>query len=60
MSKKRQKKQHARAKRFIFELSDFQNEMFLTNVIEDNANFIYTVINSIEDFVNNAIKSPEK
>ena len=30
------------------------------NIIKDDANFIYVIINLFENFVNNAIKSLEK
>ena len=60
MSKNRQRKLRRRVKKFIIELSDFQNEVLLTNIIKDDANSIYAIINSFENFVNNIIKSLEK
>ena len=34
--------------------------MLLTNIIKDDANFIYAIINLFENFVNNIIKSLKK
>ena len=34
--------------------------MLLMNIIEDDANFVYAIINSFENFVNNVIKSLKK
>ena len=34
--------------------------MLLINIIEDDANFVYAIINLFKNFVNNAIKSFEK
>ena len=34
--------------------------MLLTNIIKDDANFVYAIINLFENFVNNTIKFFEK
>lgn len=60
MSEKRQGKQRARAQRFTIEPGDLQDEVLLTDITEDDANTVFTVINSTEDFVANALKSPEE
>ena len=60
MFENRQRKLCRRVKRFIIELNDFQNEILLTDIIKNDANFVYAIINLFENFVNNVIKSPKK
>ena len=56
----RKQRAHIHDKRFIVELNNLQDEMLLTNIIKNNANVIYAIINSSKNFVKNAIKLFQK
>ena len=48
------------ARRFTIEPEDQEDEVLLTDTIENEANSIQTIVISVDDFVQSANQSPEK
>lgn len=59
LSEKGKEKQTTR-RRFTIEPDKAQDELILTDITEDESNAIHAVINSSEDFINSATRSPEE
>lgn len=60
ISEKRKGKQASSRRRFTIEPGQAQDEVILTDVTEDEANSIHAIINTSEDFVSSATRSPEE
>ena len=47
-------------KKFIIKLNNYEDEIFLINIIEDETNIVFAIINFIKNFVINITRSFKK